>query len=77
MNWTPPGDPWYDPKLLDRDRQKQISDLGFNVVRLGAMWTGVEPLERQYNKTYLDILEVGQPSRGKMCLVQLSWEAMW
>ena len=33
-------DPWYDPKLLNKDRQKQISDLGFNVVRLGAMWTG-------------------------------------
>jgi hypothetical protein len=34
------SDPWYDPKLLNKDRQKQISDLGFNVVRLGAMWTG-------------------------------------
>jgi hypothetical protein len=45
--------PWYDPKLLDPERQRQIADLGFNVVRLGAMWTGVEPEEDQFNKTYL------------------------
>jgi hypothetical protein len=52
------SDPWYDPKLLNPDRQKQISDLGFNVVRLGAMWTGVEPQEGNFNKTYLKIIEV-------------------
>jgi hypothetical protein len=52
------SDPWYDPKLLNPDRQKQISDLGFNVVRLGAMWTGAEPQEDNFNKTYLKIIEV-------------------
>ena len=51
-------EPWYDTKLLSHSRQKEISDLGFNVVRLGAMWTGTEPKEDVYNKTYIDILEV-------------------
>ena len=37
----------YDPKITDVVRQQQLSDWGFNAVRLGAMWTGVEPEEGQ------------------------------
>ena len=52
------GFPWFDEKILDPKRQQEIADLGINVIRLGAMWTGVEPEEGKTNKTYLDILDV-------------------
>ena len=35
----------YDPKMLEADRQEQLADWGFTAVRLGSMWSGVEPLE--------------------------------
>ena len=35
-----------------------IKDLGFNAVRLGVLWAGVEPIEGQFNQTYLD--EIGE-----------------
>ena len=31
--------------MLDPERQKQLGDWGFNAIRLGAMWSGVEPTE--------------------------------
>ena len=31
---------------------------GFNVVRLGTMWTGFEPEKGQINQSYVDILKV-------------------
>ena len=37
----------YDPKMLDPARQKQLGDWGFNAIRLGTMWSGVEPTEGQ------------------------------
>ena len=46
------------PWLHALGRQKEIADLGVNVVRLGAMWTGVEPEEGNINATYLAIIEV-------------------
>merc|ERR1719481_1515601 len=49
--------PWYDPRLLDPERQQQLGDWGFNNVRLGAMWSGVEPVEGQINETYIGILK--------------------
>ena len=35
--------PWYDPKMLDSERHRQLGDWGFNAIRLGAMWSGLEP----------------------------------
>ena len=29
--------PWYDPKMLDPEQHKQMAELGFNAIRLGAM----------------------------------------
>ena len=52
------GDPWYDPKYLNETRIKELADLGFNVLRLGSMWSGVEP--EGPGKTdieYMNILE--------------------
>ena len=56
--------PWYpetegfDPKnsLTDIDA-KTLKSWGFNVVRLGVMWPGVEPTKGNYNFTYLDQME--------------------
>lgn len=31
--------------------------LGFNVVRLGYMWSGIEPEENVYNQTYIDVVK--------------------
>ncbi|DBA00768.1 TPA: hypothetical protein N0F65_004673 [Lagenidium giganteum] len=33
-----------------------LNSWGMNVVRLGAMWTGVEPTPGEYNQTYIDVL---------------------
>ncbi len=48
----------YDAKLLGETRQRQLRDFGFNVIRLGAMWTGVEPQRGVRNMTYVNILKV-------------------
>ena len=58
INSVEKGFPWYDHKMLNTTRHEQLSNLGFNVVRLGTMWTGVEPHEGQINETYVGILEV-------------------
>lgn len=43
--------------LSDQDSQN-LRNWGFNIVRLGVMWPGVEPGPRgQYNQTYLDQIE--------------------
>jgi len=49
--------PWYDPKMLDPERHKQMGEWGFNAVRLGTMWSGVEPEEGQINDTYIDVIK--------------------
>eukprot|EP00913_Durusdinium_trenchii_P027858 g26120.t1 len=33
-----------------------LQSWGFNVIRLGVMWPGVEPVEGQYNHTYLQVI---------------------
>ena len=35
----------------------QLKEWGFNVVRLGVMWPGVEPQKGNYNMTYLQIVQ--------------------
>ena len=49
--------PWYDGKLLEPERQAQLQEWGFNVVRLGMMWSGLEPFEGQINETYNQIIK--------------------
>ena len=50
--------PWYDPRMLEDETIATLASGGFNVVRLGAMWTGFEPEKGQFNETYRDILKV-------------------
>ena len=49
--------PWYDENMLDPERHRQLGEWGFNAIRLGAMWSGVEPEQGQINETYIDVLK--------------------
>ncbi|CAF5133343.1 unnamed protein product, partial [Rotaria magnacalcarata] len=49
--------PWYPPELLDPNYVAQLSKSGFNVIRLGMMWSGVEPQPQKYNVTYLNTMQ--------------------
>ena len=58
------GPPWHpDTQTFSRDVSLVEEDfvwmqnMGLNLLRLGVMWPGVEPLRRQYNETYLDQLD--------------------
>jgi endoglycosylceramidase len=51
------GFPWYFAYLLNDTRLDDLERFGMNVVRLGTMWSGVEPEEGVYNQTYIDILQ--------------------
>ena len=37
----------YDPGMLSPERHQQLAEWGFNAIRLGSMWSGVEPVEGQ------------------------------
>ncbi|KAJ3431228.1 hypothetical protein M0812_02905 [Anaeramoeba flamelloides] len=48
----------FDPKTsLVKEDFELLRSLGFNGVRLGVMWPGVEPKEGQYNGTYLQVMK--------------------
>ena len=49
--------PWYDPDMLSPERHQQLGDWGFNAIRLGTMWSGVEPEENMINETYIGVLK--------------------
>ena len=36
---------------------ENLESWGFNIIRLGTMWPGMEPERAKYNTTYLDIIE--------------------
>jgi endoglycosylceramidase len=56
--------PWH-PQTEGFDPQRSLSEIdiknlqnwGFNAVRLGTMWPGVEPTKGKYNTTYLAVLK--------------------
>ena len=52
------GFPWYHERMLDDFHQAELESWGFNALRLGTMWSGIEPEEGQYNQTYLNIIQV-------------------
>jgi len=52
------GNPYYDDQILNVTRLELYRQWGFNAVRLGAMWTGAQPVKQgQFNETYISILE--------------------
>eukprot|EP01038_Epipyxis_sp_PR26KG_P014384 gene14384-19301_t len=65
--------PWH-PTVAGFDSENTLSDIdavqlkkwGFNIVRLGVMWPGVEPGKQgDYNQTYLDQIEILVTNLGK------------
>ena len=47
----------FDPaNSLNQQDMENLRSWGFNVVRLGVMWPGVEPSPGVYNSTYLDLM---------------------
>lgn len=49
--------PWYYEYLLNDTRLDDLQRFGLNIVRLGSMWSGVEPEDGVFNATYVSILE--------------------
>lgn len=50
-----PSTEGYDPVWSFNSEDIQIlKQNGFNAIRLGLMWAGVEPKKDWYNQTYLD-----------------------
>jgi len=54
--WHPStGD--FDPfSSLNAEDMTNLQSWGFNAIRLGVMWPGVEPVEGEYNHTYLQVI---------------------
>ncbi|XP_067933424.1 endoglycoceramidase-like [Watersipora subatra] len=65
INRVEKGFPWYPEVLLNSTRIDLLTNWGFNVIRLGTMWAGVEIAPFQVNETYLDMLETIIVSLGK------------
>eukprot|EP00285_Hemiselmis_virescens_P014172 CAMPEP_0173380962 /NCGR_PEP_ID=MMETSP1356-20130122/3497_1 /TAXON_ID=77927 ORGANISM="Hemiselmis virescens, Strain PCC157" /NCGR_SAMPLE_ID=MMETSP1356 /ASSEMBLY_ACC=CAM_ASM_000847 /LENGTH=397 /DNA_ID=CAMNT_0014334687 /DNA_START=1 /DNA_END=1190 /DNA_ORIENTATION=- len=51
--WLPTSGAFNLNTSLGADDFSFLQDLGVNVIRLGVMWAGVEPVRGQYNTTYL------------------------
>ena len=52
------GTPYYDDQIMNATRLKLYQQWGFNVVRLGTMWAGAQPVKQgQFNDTYIAVLE--------------------
>jgi hypothetical protein len=50
--------PWYFADLLEGDVEPQLmSQLGFNVLRLGFMWSGYNPAPGIFNATYMEVIK--------------------
>jgi endoglycosylceramidase len=63
VNAVVKGPPWhptvgaydFETSLVDRDFEL-LQSAGVNVLRLGVMWSGVEPVRGQYNSTYMETI---------------------
>ena len=55
-----------------------LASMGFNTIRLGVLWAGLEPVEGEYNMTYLDLVEeivVMAGERGIYSLLDMHQDA--
>jgi len=57
VNFVAKRPPWYHPPLLEPTYAKHLADWGLNVVRLGIMWSGLEPTEGVYDPEYLEKMQ--------------------
>ncbi|XP_013419244.1 endoglycoceramidase [Lingula anatina] len=56
INMVQKGFPWYPATLLNKTKLRDYKNWGFNAVRLGMMWSGLEPQEGVFNTTYANIM---------------------
>jgi endoglycosylceramidase len=50
--------PWYFSDLLVNDKEAVAMEaLGFNVLRLGFMWSGYNPAPGIFNRTYIEVIK--------------------
>mmetsp|Transcript_21345 Transcript_21345/g.51747 ORF Transcript_21345/g.51747 Transcript_21345/m.51747 type:complete len:483 (-) Transcript_21345:156-1604(-) len=50
--------PWYFPHQVGSDNEPALmKKMGFNVLRLGWMWSGFNPAPGVFNQTYLEIVQ--------------------
>jgi len=54
--WHPSLGEFNQYHSLNAEDMANLKSWGFNAVRLGMMWPGVEPSEGQYNSTYLKVM---------------------
>jgi len=58
INSVVKGRPYFDDQIMNTTRLQLYQEWGFNAVRLGTMWTGVQPVKQgKFNETYISILE--------------------
>ncbi len=56
INAVQKGFPWYyEPLLSDPRLIPFLNGMGFNVMRVGLMWSGAEPSQGAFNQTYYDV----------------------
>ena len=55
VNNVEKGFPWYQKVMLEDWRMEDLKSFGFNIMRLGAMWTGAEPQMGVFNGTYFQV----------------------
>ena len=64
------GGSWYFPEMLTSDSEfKLMKKLGFNVIRLGYMWTGVNPAPGVFNQTYVDAIKAIVQKMAERCFI--------
>ena len=67
--------PWYFPDMLASEAEFDLVEaLGFNVVRLGFMWSGFNPARGVFNTTYLEAVKAiveGLADRGIYTLLDM------
>merc|ERR1719266_1775588 len=56
VNFVCKAPPWYWPQLLEDSFARDLNSWGLNIVRLGVMWSGLEPVEGRYDQEYLEVL---------------------
>ena len=55
--WHPILNKFDYTKSFNDDDIKIIKNLGLNIIRLGVMWPGVEPVKGNYNLSYLNVMK--------------------
>ncbi|ELU18520.1 hypothetical protein CAPTEDRAFT_95004 [Capitella teleta] len=57
FNAVQKGAPWFPSHLLNDSQLDFYQAWGFNAVRLGVMWSGLEPIEGHINASYIKVMQ--------------------